>query len=223
MADFFIADYIPVSLLDYPGKIASVVFTYGCNLRCRYCHNPELVIGRKPANRLNDFFEHLNGKDIEGVAVTGGEPLVSPGIAEFLKKIKGLGCGVKLDTNGFLPAKLERVCKEGLADFVSVDLKAFSQAGLSDITRAEFSQDSFFETIDILGEYDVPFEVRHTLWEVPAKDDVRLTMSRAGLDRISLQLPIKQGAWLDKRFNIDVSVEEVENIFSDWDITLRNQ
>lgn len=86
--DLFIADFVPVSLIDYPGEVSSTAFTHGCNLRCRYCHNPELVIGRKGEDRRGDFLFHLKGKDIDGVAVTGGEPLFSPEILPFLRFLK---------------------------------------------------------------------------------------------------------------------------------------
>lgn len=221
----FIADFIPVSLIDFPGKIASVVFTHGCSLRCRYCHNPELVTGIKDRNRLDDFLFHLRGKDIEGVAVTGGEPLVSRGILSFLREMRREGLDIKLDTNGFSRAKLERVCAEQLADVVAVDVKAFSDSDTDSITRVKGGLEPFFDTMRVLNGYKAPFELRHTLWKVPDRADVERLMERAGTDRISVQFPVKRGRWLDKRFSVyfgEDDAERVREVFSGFDVTYRN-
>ena len=101
-----------VSLLDYPGKISTIIFTYGCNLRCEYCHNPELVI--KELNKelqinIDDILSYLKRRKgkIDAVVITGGEPLIYDDIAFLIRKIRDLGLLVKLDTNGFFPEKLQ--------------------------------------------------------------------------------------------------------------------
>lgn len=225
MDNFFIAGFVPVSLIDFPGRIASVVFTHGCNLRCRYCHNPELVTGKPSANMLDDFLSYLQGKEIEGVAVTGGEPLFSSGIQSFLAHVKWVGCDVKLDTNGFSHAKLENICAKGLADFVSVDLKAFNDADTAYITRTDAGLEPFRRTVSVLKDHSVSFELRHTLWKVPDSDDVRRVMDKAETDRLSVQFPMRKGRWLDKRFNVFLSeadIEKVRNVFKDYDVVYRN-
>lgn len=220
MNEFFIADFIPFSLLDYQGKIASVVFTHGCGLRCRYCHNPELVTGRRGDNRLNEFMDFIRDKDIEGIAVTGGEPLAADGILTFLAHVKGLGYSVKLDTNGFSHAALERAA--GYLDFVSVDLKAFNDADIAQITRTGGGLEHFYRTIDVLRVHGISFEVRHTLWKVPEAADVKRVMERAGLERITVQHVIKKGKWLDRRFQVSIDRDEVLELFAGYDVVWRN-
>jgi pyruvate formate lyase activating enzyme len=116
------------TLLDYPNRVAAIVFTYGCNLRCPYCHNPELVT--EPFNRRDivtqkyffDFLKKRKGK-LDGVVITGGEPLIQKDIDIFLKKIKKLGFLIKLDTNGSYPGKLKSLIKKALLDYIDMDVK----------------------------------------------------------------------------------------------------
>ena len=116
------------SLLDYPGKISAIVFTQGCNFRCPYCHNPELL--KADGNTLNmsvpsvlDFLKTRTGK-LDGVVITGGEPCLHADLPEFIKEIKQLGFLVKLDTNGSCPGLLKRLIKENLLDYIAMDIKA---------------------------------------------------------------------------------------------------
>ena len=116
------------SLLDYPGKISAIVFTQGCNFRCPYCHNPELL--KADGNTLNmsvstvlDFLKTRRGK-LDGVVITGGEPCLHADLPEFIKEIKQLGFLVKLDTNGSCPGMLERLINENLLDYIAMDIKA---------------------------------------------------------------------------------------------------
>lgn len=210
MINFHLAGFIPVSLIDYSGLISSVGFTHGCNLLCRYCHNPELVNRPKGENKLEEFLAGLEGKDIEGVAVTGGEPLIAEGIENFLKLLKDIGLKVKLDTNGSLPSKLRRICEAGLIDFAAVDIKAFNDGDMSFITRTSYKLEKLYETISIFREFNVMFEVRHTLWKVPDESDVGNVMSEIGDSEFSVQIPVRKGKWLDKRFNADMSADDIE-------------
>lgn len=225
MTDLFLSNFIPVSLIDYPGVISSVAFFNGCNLRCRYCHNPELVNSALGENRLEEFLSSLEGKDIEGVAVSGGEPLFLPDMPEFLRTLKDRGFLVKLDTNGSYPGRLERVCGEGLADFVSVDLKAFNDSDVKEITRSNYGIDKFNKTIDVLREHKVGFEVRHTLWKVPDEDDVKSVVSGLSDAGLVVQFPVRNGRWLDKRFDISLSPDEhalIRAMFDKYDVKYRN-
>ncbi len=201
--DFFLADYQHVSLVEYPGKIASIAFTHGCNLRCRYCHNPSLAVGRKGSNKLDDFLNYLNGKDIEAVAVTGGEPLFSKNINLFLGDLKARGLAVKLDTNGFLPVKLAKILDAGLADYVAVDLKSFSAEDLKSIARTPHKQDSFYKTIEALKISGVPFEVRHTMWKMPAETDVVAIAEYIGEAPLYIQT-LRDMRMLDKSYKPEI-------------------
>jgi pyruvate formate lyase activating enzyme len=125
--DLGIKGFLPVSMLDWDGNLVSTLFTGGCNFRCPYCHNSDLVVN---SHRLEDIsFEviekHLIAKDgwLDGVVVTGGEPLIHPRLNELLKRIKSLGYCVKLDTNGALPGALQKLLEEELVDYVAMDIK----------------------------------------------------------------------------------------------------
>ena len=124
-----IAGFQRLTLLDYPGKIASTVFTVGCNFRCPFCHNPELVecITRdiKRDNTEKDFFNFLKKRQgkLEGICITGGEPTIQLDIIEFIKKVKKLGYLVKLDTNGTRPDVLKKIIDQKLIDYIAMDIK----------------------------------------------------------------------------------------------------
>ena len=116
-----------LTLLDFPGHVACTVFTAGCNLRCPFCHNSELVLPERRPELMDeeDFFSFLKKRQgiLEGVCVTGGEPLLQKDIAAFLRRIKDLGFAVKLDTNGCFPTVLRALVEEGVVDFVAMDIK----------------------------------------------------------------------------------------------------
>ena len=116
-----------LTLLDYPGRLACTVFLGGCNLRCPFCHNADLVLPGRPSadigrGELIAFLKKRHGV-LQGVCVTGGEPLVSDGVEELLREIKDLGYAVKLDTNGTFPDRLQALAAQGLVDYVAMDVK----------------------------------------------------------------------------------------------------
>ena len=117
-----------LTLLDYPGRVACTVFTAGCNFRCPFCHNAPLVLPERMqgdedgSETVLAFLKKRQGI-LDGVAVTGGEPLLHKDMAEFLRKIKDLGYAVKLDTNGSFPQRLRELVEAGLVDRVAVDIK----------------------------------------------------------------------------------------------------
>ncbi len=117
-----------VSLIDYPEKISAIIFTHGCNLRCSFCHNPELVLVDFDGNlavKESGLFEYLEGRKgkIDAVVITGGEPLLHKDIGKLIKKIKDIGYLVKLDSNGFFPKELKRLISKGLIDYIAMDVK----------------------------------------------------------------------------------------------------
>lgn len=124
-----IAGLIKSSLIDYPEKIAAVVFTQGCNFRCGFCHNPDLISSQFPvtSNQLfeKDILDFLKTRvgQLDGVVITGGEPLIQPDIGGFIAKIKELGFAVKLDTNGSSPEKLAELVNSKLVDYIAMDIK----------------------------------------------------------------------------------------------------
>ena len=115
-----------MTLLDFPGQVACTVFTVGCNFRCPFCHNSSLVVSPGVPELLqDDFFAFLRKRRglLDGVAVTGGEPLLHPDMPAFLEKIRALGYAVKLDTNGAFPDRLRELLEAGLVDYVAMDIK----------------------------------------------------------------------------------------------------
>ena len=149
------------TLLDFPGKVACTVFTAGCNFRCPFCHNASLVVDPESVDNISEeqFFSYISKRKgiLDGVCITGGEPLVSAGIEEFIRKIKSLGFLVKLDTNGTFPKKLERLLDEGLVDYVAMDVKNSKEkyaltAGVS--SYPEKIEDSIRIIIDKAPDYE---------------------------------------------------------------------
>ena len=116
-----------LAMVDYPGKLAATVFTGGCNLRCPFCHNALLVTRLRETPALEekavlDFLASRRGL-LDGVVLSGGEPLLQPGAADFLAKVRELGFAVKLDTNGCFPKILANILDRGLVDYVAMDIK----------------------------------------------------------------------------------------------------
>ena len=118
-----------LTTLDFPGRLAAVVFTLGCNFRCGYCHNPQFIqcqgetlTSRIPEEVFFKFLEKRKGK-LEGVCISGGEPTLQPDILEFARKIKNMGFLVKLDTNGTMSGVLEKMIAEKVVDFFAMDIK----------------------------------------------------------------------------------------------------
>lgn len=125
-----IGGLVKQSLIDYPGKIASVIFTLGCNFRCGYCHNPGLVLpellDKKPGLSVDDVLSFLAERRdwLDAVVVTGGEPTIYADLPEFLGQIKNLGYLVKLDTNGTNPVMVKKLIDGAFVDYIAMDVKA---------------------------------------------------------------------------------------------------
>jgi pyruvate formate lyase activating enzyme len=161
------------SLIDYPGKICAVVFTQGCNFRCPYCHNPELVnpcLFQKPVpeKEIIGFLEKRNGM-LEGITVTGGEPLLQENIFAFLASVKKIGYFIKLDTNGSFPERLERIIKEKLVDYIAMDVKA-SLEKYAHIAGAYVNPENIKRSIKIIMHSNLDYHFRTTM----AKSSLRL-------------------------------------------------
>jgi pyruvate formate lyase activating enzyme len=123
-----IRGWVKTSLIDYPGRIATVVFTSSCNFRCPYCQNSELVLHPESLPEIDpaEIFQLLTRRRglIDGVVITGGEPTLQNGLQDFLQKVKELGLGAKLDTNGYRPQVLKDLWERELLDYVAMDVKA---------------------------------------------------------------------------------------------------
>lgn len=162
-----IAGIQKLTLLDYPGTVACTLFTQGCNFRCPFCQNASLVLPEQypdplPSDEILDFLRKRYGI-LEGVAITGGEPLLQPDIADFLARVKEIGYRIKLDTNGTNPDALAELMEEGLVDRVAMDIKASPDgyhvaAGLSRV-----AVDRIDKTRVLLMSGRTPFEFRTTV------------------------------------------------------------
>ncbi|MBR4458815.1 MAG: anaerobic ribonucleoside-triphosphate reductase activating protein [Clostridia bacterium] len=155
-----------MTLLDFPGRVACTVFLGGCDFRCPFCHNYGLVDGTaSPVMDDAEFFRFLEGRRglLDGVAVTGGEPCLHPDLPDFLRRVRAMGFGVKLDTNGAHPAMLGTLIREGLADYVAMDIKNSPDkyamtCGLTEIDLAPVR-----ESVRILLRGDTAYEFRTTV------------------------------------------------------------
>ena len=168
-----VGGFLRQSLNDYPGRVSAVVYTRGCNFRCVYCHNPELVLPNLLSSNAplanEEVFAWLSANKalLDAVVITGGEPTLHRALPECIRKMKALGLEVKLDTNGTNPGMLEMLLNDGLVDYIAMDIKApldygkyamicgclFTETMLEDIRRSLF----------LLHDAGVPCEVRTTV------------------------------------------------------------
>ncbi len=153
-----------VTLLDFPGRVACTVFCGGCNLRCPFCHNASLVQApQENPNGQEEVLGYLAGRVgiLDGVCITGGEPMLQSDLGEFIAKVKAMGLAVKLDTNGAFPSRLASLLQTGLVDYVAMDLKS-SPEGYPRAVGIETSFEPFAESMRILRESGCEYEFRTT-------------------------------------------------------------
>ena len=155
------------TLTDYPGLVAATLFTGGCDFCCPFCHNRSLVVHHEklPSLPVEDVLEFLSRRKValEGVCITGGEPLLQNDLGDFIRELKAMGYKIKLDTNGYDPTHLDHLLKDGLVDYVAMDIKG-AQSNYAkasgcpnlDLTRIKLS-------VDILKGSDVDYEFRTTV------------------------------------------------------------
>ncbi len=160
-----IGGYIPLSLIDYPGTPAAVIFTQGCNWRCRYCHNSQLIPIKSdaPAYDEEQIVSTLakRAKLIQGVVITGGEPTLQPDLLSFIEKIKTFGFKVKLDTNGTNPDLLEKITREKRVDFIAMDIKANWQK-YHDIVCCSTDLERIKRSIQLIASSHIDHQFRTT-------------------------------------------------------------
>ena len=156
-----------ITLVDYPGKVAATVFAAGCNFRCPYCHNPELVlpelIKKQPKIKEKEILDFLTERKklLEGICITGGEPTIQSDLIDFIKKVKDLGFLIKLDTNGSNPKALKELIKDNLLDFIAMDIKG-SLDEYDKITNVKIDIKKIKESIKIIKDFK-EYEFRMTV------------------------------------------------------------
>jgi len=154
------------SLIDYPDKICAIVFTQGCNFRCPYCHNPELVDPKKFGIELKEdeilsFLGRRKGK-LNAVTITGGEPLLQTDLSPFLSAIKRLGYLVKLDTNGSFPSRLKKIIELESVDYVAMDIKT-SLAKYPQVIKTKIDTRKILDSIRLIMDSGLDYEFRTTI------------------------------------------------------------
>lgn len=154
-----------LTLLDYPGKVACTVFLNGCNFRCPYCHNAELLGDAEEVMTVAGLLAFLRKRQgiLEGVCITGGEPTLHPELPALLKEVRALGYAVKLDTNGYRPEILEAVLNQGLVDYVAMDLKNGPEDYAETVGLAQVELAKIRQSIRLLMDSPVDFELRTTV------------------------------------------------------------
>ena len=156
-----------LTLLDYPGSMAATVFTGGCNFRCPFCHNRSLVFLNENDSEISkdDIIDYLSirNKVLDGICITGGEPLLHPGLKDFIKKVRGIGLKVKLDTNGSNFEGLKQLIDEKLVDYVAMDIKASPSKYSLTIGMQNFDLSEVEKSKNYLLENHVDYEFRTTV------------------------------------------------------------
>jgi pyruvate formate lyase activating enzyme len=201
------------SLIDFPGRISAIVFTQGCNFRCSYCHNPELVDPDQygpilPEAEVISFLEKRRGR-LDAVTLTGGEPTLQPDIDLFLREIKGMGYLTKVDTNGSNPDLIEKLIRDRLVDYLAMDVKGPLRM-YERIANVKVDTVKIRRSIDLIAASGMEHEFRTTV--------VRSQMDRADLVETAEMLnrgvyflqPFVPAKCLDRRFLTETSYSPEE-------------
>lgn len=164
-----------LTLLNYPDKVACTIFTKGCNFRCPYCHNSSLISLDKENDKYKEVISYLNKRKgiLDGVCITGGEPLIHKSTKELIKEIKNMGFLVKLDTNGSNPDMLKELIDENLIDYVAMDIKnTFDK--YEETIGCKTNVDNIKKSIDIIESSNIDYEFRTTIVkELHTFDDIK--------------------------------------------------
>lgn len=189
---FIISGLKKTSLLDYPDKLSAIVFTQGCNFRCGYCHNPDLLqlTNKESIYSTDAFFEFLKmrkGK-LDGVVITGGEPTLQKDLIPFIEKIKDLDFLVKLDSNGYRPDVLSEIFNKKLIDYIAMDIKAPLEK-YSQITCINTDIEKIKQSINLILNSGIPYEFRTTVLksQLSFVDFEKISKLISGADKYFLQ------------------------------------
>lgn len=186
------------TLLDFPGHVAATIFTGGCNFRCPFCHNSELLSNDAPeAYSVEEVLSFLTKRRgiLEGIAITGGEPTLQPDLSDFIRDVRKLGYRIKLDTNGYRPQVLEKLCSEGLLDYVAMDIKTCKERYPAVAGIPSICMDHIDESVRFLMKSPVPCEFRTTVVKElhTAEDFEKIASWISGASRYFLQNYVDSG------------------------------
>ena len=204
------------TLLDYPGIVASTVFTGSCNFRCPYCQNADLVLDpmSQPLISEEEVLSHIKKRKgiIKGVCITGGEPTLQKDLREFIVKLKELDVLVKLDTNGYRPDVTKDLIKEGLIDYVAMDIKS-SPEGYSDVAGIKIDTSIIKESVDLIMSSGIDYEFRTTVIREFHNEETFKAIGEfiRGAEKYYLQGYIDSERVIERRFS-SYSREELEKL-----------
>ena len=214
-----ICGLMKLTLLDFPEKTACTIFTGGCNFRCPFCHNASLVTRVNeqeiiPESEILSFLSKRQGL-LDGVCITGGEPLLQPDIEDFIRKVKDLGFLVKLDTNGSYPDKLKQLVSKGIIDYVAMDIKSSPENYGKVIGIDNFDVTPIRESAEFLMEGHIPYEFRTTLVKElhDENDIVKIGQWLNGADKFFLQTFVDSGDIIGKNLSA-FSKDETEYLYT---------
>ena len=214
------------TLLDFPGHLASTVFTGGCNMRCPYCQNADLVLNPMSQPLISEevVFDHIKKRKgiIEGVCITGGEPTLQADLEDFIKRLKELGVMVKLDSNGYRPEVLKRLMENGLLDYVAMDIKS-SLDDYHTVAGVKLDTSLIKESIDLLKNGPIDYEFRTTVVkELHSKETFeKIGELLSGAKQYFLQGYIDSERVIDRRFS-SYTKEELETFVAILKKTIKN-
>jgi pyruvate formate lyase activating enzyme len=205
------------SLIDFPGKTCAIIFTQGCNFRCRYCHNPEtfhLPKNQKsiPLDSIYNFLESKKGK-LDAVTITGGEPTIHSDLIKMIKKIRKMGFLIKLDTNGSSANTLKMIIKERLVDYIAMDVKApLYKDKYTEIMGWPISPNILRENIKIIIDSGIDHEFRTTIAKsLTTKENLReIAKTIKGAENYYLQKFVPSQKIYDKKLLNDTSYPDDE-------------
>ena len=169
-----IGGFQKMTMLDFPGKIACTIFTHGCNFKCPFCHNARLVIKEVDLIDEDEILSYLNKRRgiLDGVCISGGEPMLQSDLFDFIKKVKDLGLLVKLDTNGYFPDKLKEAIDQGLVDYVAMDIKNCREKYALTAGNDKIDIANIEKSVAILMSSGIDYEFRTTVTrELHTKED----------------------------------------------------
>lgn len=213
------------SLIDYPGKVSAVIFTRGCNFRCPYCQNPELVLPERfghpvPEEFVLSFLQTREGL-LEGVVVTGGEPTLQGDLISFLKKLRRMSYAIKLDTNGSRPEVLEKIFVEGLVDYVAMDIKAPLEK-YDFAVGVKVNTELIKKSIELILGSEILYQFRTTVVKplCPSEDLREIVALIPGAQHYVIQPFVASEKILDKNLldQPQYSEEEINRFKARWEI-----
>lgn len=171
-----IGGLLKFSMIDFPGYISAIVFTQGCNIRCKYCHNPELLSVSGEAEYSEEdilFYLEKRKKCLEGLVITGGEPTLQADLKDFIVKVRLLGYKIKLDTNGTNPQMVKDLLDNQLVDFIAMDIKAPFEK-YEAVCQRPVDIEKIKQTMAIIKQYNIPHQYRTTYYkEVLTDEDIQ--------------------------------------------------